>query len=107
MLIDAAQETLSLRHALQISPDLSTGYYWLGEALMLLGHYDEALAEFRRETLDDRQLEGSAIVHFAAGRKSESDAQLSAAIHHNGALWELARIVALAIGYDKGRYQSQ
>jgi len=92
-LVEAEQ---SLRHALQISPELGTGHYWLGEALMLQGRYDEALAEFRKETLDDGQLEGSAMVHFATGRKSESDAQLSAAIRHNGALWasEIARVYA-------------
>lgn len=63
---------------------------------MLEGHHEAALAEFREETLDDGQLEGSAMVHFAAGRQAESDAQLAEAIRHNGTSWpsEIARVYA-------------
>jgi serine/threonine-protein kinase len=63
---------------------------------MLQGHLDAALAEFRKETLDDGQLEGSAMVHFAAGRKADSDASLAEAIRRNGDSWasEIARVYA-------------
>jgi tetratricopeptide (TPR) repeat protein len=86
----------SFRRALQIAPEWGSGQYFLGEALMLEGHNDEALAEFRKETLDDGQLEGSAMAHFAAGRKGESDAQLAEAIRQNGTSWpsEIARVYA-------------
>jgi TolB-like protein len=86
----------SLRRALQIAPEYATGHYFLGEALMLQGHLDAALAEFQKETLDDGQLEGSAMVHFAAGRKADSDARLAEAIRRNGASWasEIARVYA-------------
>jgi TolB-like protein len=86
----------SLRRALQIAPEYGTGHYFLGEALMLQGHLDAALAEFRKETLDDGQLEGSAMVDFAAGRKADSDARLAEAIRRNGASWasEIARVYA-------------
>jgi len=86
----------SLRRALQIAPEYATGHYFLGEALMLQGHLDAALAEFGKEALDDGQLEGSSMVHFAAGRKAESDAQLAEAIRHNGTSWasEIARVYA-------------
>jgi adenylate cyclase len=86
----------SLRRALQIAPDYGTGHYFLGEALMLQGHLNAALAEFRKETLDDGQLEGSAMVDFAAGRKADSDARLAEAIRRNGASWasEIARVYA-------------
>jgi len=91
-----AEAERSLRRALQIAPEYATGHYFLGEALMLQGHLDAALAEFSKETLDDGQLEGSAMVHFAAGRKADSDAQLAEAIRHNGASWasEIARVYA-------------
>jgi TolB-like protein len=86
----------SFRRALQIAPGLGSGQYVLGEALMLQGHYEAALAEFRKETLDDGQLEGPAMAHFAAGRKAESDAALADAIRHNAASWpsEIARVYA-------------
>ena len=63
---------------------------------MLQGHYEAALAEFRKETLDDGQLEGPAMAHFAAGYKTESDSALAEAIRHNATSWpsEIARVYA-------------
>jgi TolB-like protein/Tfp pilus assembly protein PilF len=93
---DYAEAEQSLRRSLQIAPHWGSGHYFLGEALMLQGQYVAALAEFKGETLEDGQLEGSAMVHFAAGRKAESDARLADAIRHNGTLWpsEIARVYA-------------
>jgi TolB-like protein len=83
-LVEAEQ---SMRRALQIAPEYGAGHYFLGEILMLEGHYDAALAEFRKETPDDGQLVGSAMVLFATGRKAESNAQLAAAIRQNQTDW--------------------
>ena len=93
---DLAEAEQSFRRALQIAPAWGSGHYFLGVALMLQGQHDAALGEFRKEKLDDGQLEGSAMLHFAAGRKTESDAQLAAAIRHNGTSWpsEIARVYA-------------
>lgn len=93
---DFAEAEQSFRRGLQIAPKWGSGQYFLGEALMLQGHIELALAEFRKETPDDGQFEGSAMAHFAAGRKSESDAVLAEAIRHNGTLWpsEIARVYA-------------
>src|SRR5208283_4080872 len=93
---DFAEAEQSLRRGLQIAPKWGSGQYFLGEALMLQGHYELALAEFRKETPDDGQFEGSAMALFAAGRKSESDAALVEAIRHNGTSWpsEIARVYA-------------
>jgi TolB-like protein/Flp pilus assembly protein TadD len=93
---DFAEAEQSFRRGLQIAPKWGAGQYFLGEALMLQGHYEQALAEFRKETPDDGQFEGSAMAHFAAGRKSESDAALAEAIRHNGTSWpsEIARVYA-------------
>lgn len=82
-----AEAEQSLRRALQIAPEYVTGHYFLGEALMLQGHLEAALAEFRKETPDDGQAVGSAMAYFAAGRKAESDAQLAEAIRQNHSDW--------------------
>jgi tetratricopeptide (TPR) repeat protein len=91
-----AEAEQSIRRGLQIAPQFGSGQYFLGEALMLQGHHEAALAEFRKETLDDGRLEGSAMAHFSVGRKTESDAQLAEAIRHNGTSWpsEMARVYA-------------
>jgi hypothetical protein len=52
--------------------------HWAGR------RYEAALAEFRKETLNDGQMEGSAMAQFAVRQKSESDAQLAKAIRRNG-----------------------
>ena len=86
----------ALRESLAISPSWGSGRYFLGVALLLQDKYEEALAAFREETLDDGQLEGSAMVHFATGHKAESDRELAAAIARDGAAWpsEIARVYA-------------
>ena len=53
-----AEAERSIRRGLQITPKFGSGEYFLGEALMLEGKNETALAEFARETLDDGQLEG-------------------------------------------------
>jgi TolB-like protein/Tfp pilus assembly protein PilF len=93
---DFAEAEQSFRRGLQIAPKWGSGQYFLGQAVMLQGHIEPALAEFRKETPDDGQFEGSAMAYFAAGRKSESDAALAEAIRHNGYSWpsEMARVYA-------------
>jgi TolB-like protein len=93
---DYVEAEQSFRRGLQIAPKWGSGRYFLGESVMLQGHHDLALAEFRKETPDDGQFEGSAMAYFAAGRKSESDMALAEAIRHNGSSWasEIARVYA-------------
>ena len=93
---DFAEAEKSFRRALQIAPGWGAGQYFLGTALLLQGRHEAALTEYRKETLDDGELEGSAMVYFATGRKAESDAQLAEAIRHNGPSWpsEIARVYA-------------
>jgi eukaryotic-like serine/threonine-protein kinase len=54
-------------------------------------------------SIADGQLEGSAMAHFAARRKSESDAELAEAIRHNGTSWpsEIARVYAFRNEKDR------
>jgi tetratricopeptide (TPR) repeat protein len=91
-----AEAEQSFRRALQIAPGWGAGHYFLGVALMLQGQYDAALAEFKKEKIEDGRFEGSAMVYSATGRKAESDGQLAAAIHQNGDSWasEIARVYA-------------
>jgi adenylate cyclase len=98
-----AEAEQSFRRALQIAPESNGIRYFLGLVLMLQGHYEAALTEFRKETQEDGQLEGSAMVHFAAGHRAESDALLAEAIRHNGTTWpsEIARVYAFR--GEKGR----
>jgi len=86
----------SFRRGLRIAPKWGAGQYFLGEALMLQGRLEAALAEFQKENVDDGRLEGSAMALFAAGRKAESDSQLAEAIRRNGTSWpsETARTYA-------------
>jgi TolB-like protein len=98
-----AEAEQSFRRGLQIAPQWGSARYFLGEALMLQGRYEAALAEFKTETLDDGQLEGSAMALFASGHKAESDVQLIKAIHQNGESWpsEIARVYAFRGEKDK------
>jgi tetratricopeptide (TPR) repeat protein len=91
-----AEAEQSVRRGLQIAPKWGSAQYFLGETLMLQGQLEAALAEFKKETIDDGQFEGSAMALFAAGRKAESDRQLAAAIRQNGTSWpsEIARVYA-------------
>lgn len=86
----------ALRRSLEISPSWGSGRYFLGEALLLQSKYEEALTVFRQETLDDGQLEGSAMVQFVTGHKADSDRLLAAAIERDGTSWssEIARVYA-------------
>jgi adenylate cyclase len=93
----------AIRRGLQIAPQWGSGEFFLGEALMLQGRHEAALAEFRKETLEDGQLEGSAMALFAAGRKKESDAQLAEAIRRNGTSWPSAISRVYAFRGEKAR----
>jgi TolB-like protein len=98
-----AEAEQAIRRGLQIAPKWGSGQYALGETLLLQGNYQAALTEFTKETLDDGQLEGSALAYYAAGRKTESDAQLAEAIRRNGMSWPsgIARVYAFRGEKDK------
>jgi len=85
-----------MRQALEISPRIGSGRWFLGLSLLFERRLDDALTAMRQETLDDGQLEGTAIVCYAMGKKAESDAALKRAIEHNAEEWPsaIARIYA-------------
>jgi TolB-like protein len=85
-----------MRQALEISPKIGSGRWFLGLSLLFESRLDDALAVMQQETLDDGQLEGTAIVFYAMGKKAESDAALKRAIEHNTEEWPsaIARVYA-------------
>jgi TolB-like protein/Flp pilus assembly protein TadD len=93
---DLGEAEQSFRRALQIAPAWGSGHYFLGVALMLQGHHAAALAEFQKETQEDGQAEGAAMIYFLTGRKAESDEQLAQAIRRSALSWpsEIARVYA-------------
>jgi adenylate cyclase len=96
-----AEAERSIRRALQINPGDAFGHYFLGEVLMLQGHHGGALAEFGKETPDDGQTVGYAMVHFATKRKAESDAQLAEAIRESATDWPLGIATVYAFRGEK------
>jgi TolB-like protein len=98
-----AEAEQSLRRALQIAPGYAGGRFFLGEALMLQGHLETALVEFQKETMDDGQLVGSAMVDFAAGRKAASDKHLAEAIRQNATDWPYGIASVYAFRGEKDR----
>jgi tetratricopeptide (TPR) repeat protein len=85
-----------MRQALEISPKIGSGRWFLGLSLLFESRLDDALNVMQQETLDDGQLEGTAIVCYAMGKKAESDAALKRAIEHNAEAWPsaIARVYA-------------
>jgi TolB-like protein len=85
-----------MRQALEISPKIGSGRWFLGLSLLFESRLDDALAVMQQETLDDGQLEGTAIVWYAMGKKAESDAALKRAIEQNTEEWPsaIARVYA-------------
>jgi hypothetical protein len=64
------------------------------------------LAEIQRASLDDAQREGSAIIYFAIGKKSESDAALRDAIKRDAQDWPygIACVYAYREDLDQAAY---
>ena len=91
-----AEAESSMRRALEISPTIGSGRWFLGLALLSQNRLDEALEVMQQETLVDGQLEGTAVVYRAMGKGAESDAALKRAIKQNADEWPsaIARVYA-------------
>jgi adenylate cyclase len=84
------------RRVLEISPAAGSANWFLGLSLVFQNRFDEALAVMQRETLYDGQLEGTAIVYHALGKKAQSNSALKQAIEQNAEEWPsaIARVYA-------------
>ena len=91
-----AEAESSMRRALEISPTIGSGRWFLGLSLLSQNRLDEALEVMQQETLVDGQLEGTAVVYRAMGKRAESDAALKRAIKQNADEWPsaIARVYA-------------
>ena len=87
----------TLRRALEISPEYGSARFYLGQALLFQNRLDEALDVMQHESPDNGQLEGTAIVYRAMGKKAESDSWLKRAIEHDSELYPSA--IAQACAY--------
>jgi TolB-like protein/tetratricopeptide (TPR) repeat protein len=65
------------RRAREIRPNSAWGHYYLGRIMLARGDHDAALAEIQQETVDEGKQPGLAMVYYALGRKTDSDAALA------------------------------
>ncbi len=73
--LDAA--IASYRTVLSLNPGWSRVHYHLGQALLLKGDAQGALAEFEQETNESYKRMGLPMAYHALGRKADSDAALA------------------------------
>jgi adenylate cyclase len=76
-----------MRRALTISPDFDTGHYDLAVILLWQGQHEAARKEIEREIDEQNRDAGLAMIHFAMGRKSDSDADLKRLIASSSTSW--------------------
>jgi TolB-like protein/Tfp pilus assembly protein PilF len=92
-----------LRRALEIRPDYGFGRYELAICLLMLGRFDDALAEAQSAGADNGQYEAMAAVLYAMKRTAEADASLAKAIKTDGSGWpsSIARLYGIRKDADK------
>ena len=99
-----AEAEAAFRRALEISPEYGSARWTLGQALLYQNRRDEALDVMQHESPDSGQLEGTAIVYYAMGKKAKSDAWLKRAVEHDAELYPSA--IAKAYAYRGERDQA-
>jgi TolB-like protein/Tfp pilus assembly protein PilF len=67
----------AIRRALDIRPTQAYAHVILGLVMLAKGDRDAAFLAMQRETMEDGQLSGLAVVYYALGKKTESDAALA------------------------------
>ena len=75
------------RAALSLSPDDISAHYHIGEALLVNGKPDKALAEMRQETLEAWRTTGLAMVLHTLRQKQEADAAAATLIAKFSKSW--------------------
>jgi TolB-like protein/lipoprotein NlpI len=74
----------AIRTGLELSPELSMGWYMLGLVLLEKGNAEAALEATRKERAENWRLPGLASALHALGRRTESDAALKKATEKYG-----------------------
>ena len=92
--LDAA--ILSLRTALSLSPGRIGVYARMGDALLLKGEPEAALAAMQQDSFEGWRIIGMPMVYHAMGQAAESDAALAESIERfeHGAAYNIAYVMA-------------
>ncbi|TDI62402.1 MAG: tetratricopeptide repeat protein [Alphaproteobacteria bacterium] len=87
----------SFRTTLTLSPGYSGAYYKIGEALLLKGEPQAALAAIQKEPLEVYRLIGLVTAHHALGDAAASDATLAELIekYEKDGAWNIAYVLAV------------
>ena len=86
-----------------MNPEAEAVHLNIGSIHLVMGHPNEALAEFQREPSPAWKSQGFALAYYALGRKQESDAALAELIatYHADAAFQIAEIYAYRGETDK------
>jgi tetratricopeptide (TPR) repeat protein len=86
----------SLRTSLRLAPGRGLAHYTIAMVLLQKGDLPGAMAEIKQEPAETWQLDGSAIINHALGKKAESDAALTEVIakYEKESAWNIAYIYA-------------
>jgi TolB-like protein/Flp pilus assembly protein TadD len=91
-----ADSILPVRDALAMNPKMSQAHAAIGDALLMLGRYQEARAEYATEPVDDLRLAGLAIAERQLGNPVAADAALSQLVAEHGdrVVYQQAQVLA-------------
>jgi tetratricopeptide (TPR) repeat protein len=101
---DLAAAESEIRRCLEISPTYIYARFMLGQILLARGERDAALLETQHETPDGGRDLGLAVVNYALGKQTESDAAIARLTRQRGEFWPYA--VAQAHAYRGERKQA-
>jgi tetratricopeptide (TPR) repeat protein len=84
------------RRALEMNPRMSRAHAAIGDALFMLGRYEEARAEYAAEPVDDFRLAGEAIVEHKLGNLPAAQAARARLVEELGdrVLYQQAQVHA-------------
>ncbi len=79
-----------------VGPSFAFGHFTLGRVFLARGDFNAALRAMQEETAEDARLDGVAVVYYALGKKTESDAALTRLINEYADLsaFEIAEVYA-------------
>ena len=90
------QAAADCKKAVELSPDVNSGPWYLSQIYLMQGRPQDALPEIELVRYGPARAALYAIVYFALGRKKESDAALSELItkYHAGWAYQIAAVYA-------------
>lgn len=91
-----ADSEQAYRRALSLNPDRSGIHYAIGETLLLMGRFEDALDSFEREEDQAYLLKGRSLANYALGRIELADAALDELIETFGDRWPSEVVHVLA-----------